>query len=1000
MAERFEYMKLASADTVPRPRRPLAGRKEADEHDPGHRSHTLPFDPEHPASAVGMRLGRYHIDAYVGRGASSLVFKAFDATLARPVALKLLTGWMRGGMESSALVEARALAKLSHPNVVQVYEVSVIDGVEAIVMEYVEGHTLLSWQRDVERPWKACVDVYIQVGRGLAAAHGCNIVHRDFKPGNALTCGGAVKVVDFGLAQAVLHSDAVTTPGDSSNDSTMRTEPRRFVEGTPAYMAPEQALGESVGPAADQFSFCTALFEAIYGYRPFPLYRPEAVVEETQRGPIFPSSHRERVPARLQKALARGLARDPEARWPSMDALLDELAALQGGRYVWWLFAPVVAVCGLGLAWALSAAAPTVACNRGPDEDSVRVVVEELGGRSHPDAAGMAKRVGEALDAWQQAQVGVRATVCAAKSADIRERSARLACLDERERDFNAAADVLRRLGRSEVPLAMEVALGIPSPHRCLLDRLPAASGPVHPMPEDPADRARVHRAQALLPRLNALMRAQKALLVRDLATDELLVLGNVDYPPVVAALHERLGTALVATSDFEGAERELRRAYAMATELGDAEVAAQAAIQLGFTLGSGAGQHSEGLAWIDAIAPQLERLDDAELRMSAVLARAHLRFDMHDIKAAADEFETLMELAKGDGEPNLYRLADAHAGLGIVALDEHDFVAAAAHQREALALFQAAVGPTHPEVAYAKAGLASSALALGELAEAERLNREVLDTWTRAYGPSSLSVAGGLINLGAVLLAARRPHEAERAYSRALKIAEDTVGLESDYAATIVMNLAIVDGAMFRYEEAIERYEDVREFFAAQYGPNHPPLATALEYQAAMLHALRRVDEAEPLLRRAHEMNLATLGPDHARVADTLHGLGVVQPERGFVDEASALAEQAFAIKQETLGSSHPITAHTVMLLAQVAARRRETAKALRLAKEALNAMQSADVPRPELAEAKFTLAQAIVEADGDRERAMALAREAANDGDGTRFGEDAAMWLAGLGA
>ena len=259
---------------------------------------------------AAIRIGRFEIGPCLGRGAVGVVYAAEDSQLQRTVALKLLHPSHAGLDEDDAkrrwLAEARAMARLRHPNVVTVHEVGEDAGYVFIVMERVDGPTLRAWTDAAPREWTEVLAAYEAAGRGLAAAHAAGLVHRDFKPDNVLVDGGTdtatdpprVLVTDFGIAIA----GAPDREGDA-------------VEGTPAYMAPEQRDGAKVGPAADQYAFCVALWEALAGSRP----------ERDARGRPRPPSDHPEVPGLLWTILARGLATRPDDRHPSIDALLSAL---------------------------------------------------------------------------------------------------------------------------------------------------------------------------------------------------------------------------------------------------------------------------------------------------------------------------------------------------------------------------------------------------------------------------------------------------------------------------------------------------------------------------------------------------------------------------------------------------------------------------------------------------------------------------------------------------
>ncbi len=271
-------------------------------------------------------IGRYRVESVLGVGGMGTVYAAFDPDLERRVALKLLRADRAGGeLRARLLREARAMARLQHPNVVTVYEVGTEGGRDYVAMELVEGEALKAWLEVAAREPAAIIAAFVAAGHGLAAAHAAGIVHRDFKPHNVLRRrDGRVMVTDFGLARGVEASapvDAFERTADVGGSLSGLTR-TGSVLGTPAYMAPEQWSGKIVGPRADQFSFCVALWEALTGERPFNAATLDELKALVQKGPPDPV----KLPRALREPLVRGLSPDPEKRFASMDALL---AALQ-----------------------------------------------------------------------------------------------------------------------------------------------------------------------------------------------------------------------------------------------------------------------------------------------------------------------------------------------------------------------------------------------------------------------------------------------------------------------------------------------------------------------------------------------------------------------------------------------------------------------------------------------------------------------------------------------
>ena len=291
----------------------------------------------------GATVGRYVILNLVGRGGMGEVYAAYDPQLDRRVALKLLH--QTAGRGSSVRIarerllrEAKAIARLSHPNVVVVHDAGAIeDPVQGervfLAMEFIEGETLASWLAAAPRSWRQIREVFVAAGEGLAAAHAAGLVHRDFKPQNVMVGrDGGVRVMDFGLASDASPDESgaaalldLADPQAKPDVQTIALTGTGILLGTPLYMAPEQFLAKTTDARTDQFSFCVTLYEALYGERPFPSDSFAALVEAVSVGRVRDPAPRTRVPSFLRKLLLRGLAVSPASRHESMRALLDAL---------------------------------------------------------------------------------------------------------------------------------------------------------------------------------------------------------------------------------------------------------------------------------------------------------------------------------------------------------------------------------------------------------------------------------------------------------------------------------------------------------------------------------------------------------------------------------------------------------------------------------------------------------------------------------------------------
>jgi len=310
----------------------------------------------------GTRVGRYLIERAIGAGGMGVVYAARDPELDRRVALKLVRGDRRAGTPARLRREAQAMARLTHPNVVAVYDAGAFEDCIFIAMEYVAGQTLARWA-DAPRTQREILDAYGAAGRGLAAAHAAGIVHRDFKPENVLVgSDGRVRVGDFGLARMRAAAGSASSSrfaagggparcAGADSRPIQRTAPGILV-GTPYYMAPELNTGADADARSDQFSFCVALFTALYGERPFEGDTFPSLVDHMRAGRVRVPRLSPRLPARVHAAICRGLATDPAKRFASLDELLHELApsSRRWARRMAGLIAGVLAAAAIAVA--------------------------------------------------------------------------------------------------------------------------------------------------------------------------------------------------------------------------------------------------------------------------------------------------------------------------------------------------------------------------------------------------------------------------------------------------------------------------------------------------------------------------------------------------------------------------------------------------------------------------------------------------------------------------
>jgi eukaryotic-like serine/threonine-protein kinase len=421
---------------------------------------TLPRSAGAVAIASGERIGRYCVTGILGAGGMGVVYSAFDPHLQRTVALKIVRpefAQLDVELRARLVREAQAMAQVRHPHVITVFDVGTFDGRLFVAMEIVHGSTLTAWQSARTRSVDEILHVFRAAGRGLEAAHAAGFVHRDFKPDNILIGrDGRVCVTDFGLARPLsvrLQPDGDALDGMPTVDEGLTQA--GTVVGTPAYMAPEQMRGAISDPRADQFSFCVALFEALYGVRPFPgksMAELEYAILSGNR--LRPT--RRGVPRRVRRALARGLQADRGARFGAMDELLSALEPPRATRR------PIIALAAACVSSIIAVGVARVVANRGDRaalcraaggrigsvwNDERRAELSRVLGSSDAASRARATLVITSLDRYAQAWTAAHRDACDATHVRGEQSEAlldvRMQCLDQRRRELDELANVL-----------------------------------------------------------------------------------------------------------------------------------------------------------------------------------------------------------------------------------------------------------------------------------------------------------------------------------------------------------------------------------------------------------------------------------------------------------------------------------------------------------------------------------------------------------------------------
>ncbi|MBL8951359.1 MAG: tetratricopeptide repeat protein [Myxococcaceae bacterium] len=817
----------------------------------------------------GSTLSRYVVLERLAEGGMGEVYAAYDPDLDRKVALKLLKSDFAGSdtageLRMRMLREAQAMAKLSHPNVVTVHDVGLIDDQVFIAMEFVEGVTAADWLGAKNRTWPQVLEMYIQAGRGLAAAHAAGITHRDFKPENVVVSkNGRVRVIDFGLAHALApqpQTDSNPPPelsisSESSGHMKRKITQPGTVLGTPAYMAPEQLLGQATDHRSDQFSFCVALYEALYGERPFDGLTAPALMAEIQWNRVRSAPQGTLVPARIRKLLLRGLRASPGERFRSLNALLVGLERRRTAVVRQWIGAAAVLVVTLvGVAFWVQHSRAQAKCAEAADR--FRGLWDEPAreqARSAFLATGMpwSKKAYEgasrALDAYTARWSLMRRAACEEQTAGDERLGQTLLCLSRAHSEAAAVARLFTRADHDVVERATATVLGLPPLDACTSQALTPAA-----IVESDANQLALAEARALLD-AGKYEQARKALLPLLAGSPRAALLDAIALSRLgeLAPADARLEEAILAA---EAARADETLARAWTERVGVAALMRQPA---------------DAERWSRFARAALDRArGGAELEAGYLNNVGVLAWARGDSDAAIDAHTRALVLRRRVLGPDHPVLARSLSNLGIALRAAGRLPEAIERYREAQALEERVLDASHPAVAETLNNLGNALAASGDRAAAIEAVKRSLDIKERAFGADSLAAAVGLTNLGVLLLQDGQLEEAGQRLRRSLEIKEKR-SPETLSTALTLSNLAVLEEKRARHAEALTAAEAALKIRRAKLGADHADLGNDLLTQGQALLGLGRKKEAAGVLEQ-----IATLK-------------GV---EAGLVDESRAL--------------------------------------------------------------------------------------------------------------
>ncbi len=876
--------------------------------------------------ARGAVIGRYLVLSLLGRGGMGAVYATYDPELDRRVALKLLDA--AGGSEDARkrlVREARAMGKLSHPNVVQVYDVGLYEGDVFIAMELVEGESFDVWcRREVKPSWQDVLAAYLDAARGLCAAHEKGLVHRDVKPGNLLRGNdGRVRVVDFGIASG--GDDEVVDVSETLPATSQRIhEDERLTTtgmllGTPLYMAPEQHVGTKVSPASDQYSLCVALYEGLYGTPPFTIKPGAGVLMQLQKqktaGAHAPPPPASPVPAWVYRALVHGLAPKPEDRYPSMEALIAALSEdPDARRRARWrnaaAGAAMAAVLGVGAVGMARSEAFQDHCAHtehqlaGVWDAGVKGRLRAaFSGTGRPYAEGTVTRVVALLDRYAGQWSAMRGEVCRA-SHDDRTRHELLGlrdlCLDRRRGQLQALTTVFADKPDVQVlDKAVEASVGLYPIDSCADTE--ALSARVRP-PEDPALWARVAALQPQVDRLEALDSAGK---YKDgLALGEPLLgeAAAIPYAPLRAQAQYWVGKLQDRNGDYDRAKGLLRDAVVSAAEGRDDVLAASAWTRLLLVVGDRQ-RHFEEAAVLRALGPAaVLRVHDEQTLAGWLHVEGGVLRRMGKLPEAKATLERALAIREKVLGPDHLDVAATRINLGTVLEEMGDYPNARAHLERALAMREKALGPDHPDVALSLNNLGIVLMDMGDYEQARATHERALAVQEKALGPDHPDVAASLNNLSNVAMVTGDYARARVTLERALAIWEKALGPDHPDVAGLRINLGVVLRETGEYPQAAATLERARAIWEKALGPDHPAVAESLEELGRTLIRQGQLQAARPLLERARALREKALGPAHPDLAASLLGLGELALARHTPEEAVPLLERALTLDNVTL--------------------------------------------------------------------------------------------------
>lgn len=950
---------------------------------------TRPDRPAGEAAATGitrgMSLGHYVLLEKLGAGGMGEVFAAFDPRLDRRVALKLLRAGSLSAEEGKArlLREAQAMARLQHPNVIAVHDVGTFGDRVFIAMEFVEGETLGEWLRG-DHTWQQIVETFVEAGSGLAAAHSAGLVHRDFKPDNVLIGkDGRPRVVDFGLARQSTSTPPPTlpiTPDAVIPDSSLAVPLTRdgAVMGTPGYMAPEQIAGLPTDARSDQFSFSVALYEALYGKRPYGGATLRAHANEIAQGHLLAPPSGSPVPDFVYDALARGLSSDPAKRWPDMASLLKALEPRQGlsGKLV--LLVASLAVLAIAVtSFAVWQQRRLRVC--GGSEKRLTGLWDDAR-KKEIHAAFLATRASYAEEVWRKVESNldrwtldwVNASRDACESARVRKVDSeevyelRQACLDQKLDYLRAQTNVFAGADLDILSSAPSSSASLEGGIQCLDARA------VSRRLEDPKEREASTTLRRVMAEGRALFDASKYAAgvekLKGAVTPEASEGVQTEALLLLEHLQRRAGSVKDANQSLLLATEHAVRAQdqgALATAFSRLAVA------------ENEDDVSRADVWMRLAHAAASKVpDDWRVLIELTLNDGILSTYRKNHEAAQQSFARALELQEQHLGPNHPEVAQTYNLLGVTLTNQNKPDEAIQFYEKSLALHLAVEGPAHAQTASAEHNLAATLRRKGQYDDALVHFQRALDARRTVLGPEHADTLKSMEGMARTLQHLDRREEALVLLKELLEVRERTIGANSKEVAATCELLAELYAAGEDWPESKAMAERELTIAIESKGVDDPFTARARLTLARAQTGLGQWDAARKNLDEAMRIRRKA-GEASADVAVVLHSIAALSLEQKKGAEAKLGFEKSLAMRErlgsatnETLADDKAGIGRALLVLEQ-------PKEAVVQFEEVLKLLGDVDDKR-RLARAKVDLGRALLLADPEaKERGLTLLNE-----------------------